>query len=193
MSIPEESESQYQIFRDCVFEAITNKSALSSTKRTPSRRRRLSRKDFNSTSEPALPEDSSQASDPLLDDPSALADFSDYLATDIFLSLPGSLRTLSYHSTINDDYSLPLTTISVEELASHLPPSIPDTLTSYSLITPPATDTATFLAPILTSYITTQLTPPLPPSQTRPKDNTCELCARTQLPLTYHRKSFRFL
>ncbi len=188
MSIPEESESRYQTFRDCVFEAITNKSTLSNDKRTPSRRRRHSRKDSKLVSEPAQPEIPTPESS--LDDPSALADFSDYLATEIFLSLPESLQTLSHQSssttTSNDDYSLPLTTTLVEALSTHLPPSISDTLTTYSLITPPSTDTQSFLTPIITSYITTLLTPPPPPSSTRPSDNSCELCSRTHLPLTYH-------
>ena len=192
MSIPKDSESQYQIFRDCVFEAITNKSTLSNDKKTPSRRRRDSRKESKSVSEVPVAQESAQAIVPFLDDPSSLADFSDYLATETFLSLPKTLRTLNYHSATNSpshDYSLPLTSTLLEDITSHLPPSIPDTLTTYSLVKPPTTDTQSFLSPVLTSYITTLRTPPPPPSSTRPSTNECELCSRSHLPLTYHRKS----
>ena len=189
MSISEGSESQYQSFRDCVFEAITNRSALANVKEPSSTRRRSSRK--NSTGSKYIPVDlepSSSDLDPSLQDPSSLADFSDYLASEIFHSLPEPLGILTYHSssTLPHEYTLPLTPTTIEDITSHLPPSVPDTLISYSLITPPESDTTTFLSPILTSYISHQLTPPPPPSTTRPASNECELCSRTHLPLTYH-------
>ena len=179
MSVPTDWEIQYQTFRDCVFEAITTKSTLETTK-TTSKRRRYSRKASITNNTINI------YSDPSLDDPSSLADFSDYLATEIFLSLPEPLRLLTYTSNPPREYTPPLTATTIEDISSYLSASVTDTLTTYSLITPPHTDLPSFLTPILHSYTAVQLTPPPPPSSTRPLSNTCELCSRTQLPLTYH-------
>ena len=167
-------EDNYQTFRDCVITAVVEKSSTTpSTKKSTSSKRRRSR-----SSQPI------HDNDPLTtNDPSDLADFADYIAQDIFNSLPPDLQLLSHTST-SLDYSLPLTLTTLENLTSTLPPSIPETLSTYALTTPPTTDTSTFLAPILTSYITSTSVPPPPPSSTR--TSACELCARDWIPLTYH-------
>jgi hypothetical protein len=66
-----------------------------------------------------------------------------------------------------------------------LPPTITDSLLTYSFLAPHQT-TNEFLTPILTTYISTVLTPPPPPSQQRPFVTECEICQRSWIPLTFH-------
>jgi hypothetical protein len=185
MSVSNEEENQYQSFRDCVFEA---KFAIS---RSTSKLKRQGRsRKSSSLNKPYAtpPVTGASGVESCLDDPSSLADFSDYLASEIFLSLPLALRKLTYvqSAAYVEDYSLPLSPSPIEDIVSHLSPSVADTLVTYGLINPPQSDTSTFITPILTAYITIQTTPPPPPSTTRPHDNACELCSREHLPLTYH-------
>lgn len=187
----EGDDTNFQTFRDCIFEAIVNKSSASPrTKKKPATRRRQSQTSSSASNAVA---DSITATayannDP---DPAELADFSDYLATEIFSSLPPPLRTIN-HITVKDPtissaaeaYSLPLTLTTLEDITSLLPPTVPDTLTAYALTNPPRSDTTTFLSPILTSYISSATRPPPAPSSTR--TSACELCERDWIPLTYH-------
>lgn len=177
----DEADSNYQTFRDCVFAAIIDKSSGAKTSRKSGVRRRQSQPSANSTT--------TSSGDAPVADPSELAEFSDYLSTEIFPSLPEDLRTITYATLKNggpttETYSLPLTLTTLEQLTSHLPPSVADTLESYSLINPPASDTTTFLSPILTAYISSATTQPTAPSATR--TDHCELCERDWIPLTYH-------
>ena len=173
-----QDDSSYETFRDCVFTVITEKLAPTAPKTT--KRRKFVKGD-------SLPDTPVSASPP--NDPSELADFSEYLASETFYSLPVDLRALTHQTirndtTLSDRYSLPLTLTNLEFITATLPPTVHDTLHSYGLISPPQSDTLTFLSPILTSYITTATTPPPPPSATR--TTACELCSRSWIPLTYH-------
>lgn len=176
-----EDDNNYQIFRDCLFAAIVDKSSAGKTSRKSGTRRRQSQPSANSNG--------TTSSDAPPGDPSELADFSDYLSMEIFPSLPADLRTIT-HATLKsadtaaETYSLPLTLTTLEQLTSHLPPSVADTLESYSLINPPASDVSTFLSAILAAYISSATTPPPAPSATR--TDHCELCERDWIPLTYH-------
>jgi hypothetical protein len=185
MTTPDEAsqeQTNYDTFRDCVFSAIVDKSTDQAPSRKASARRRHKQ-------EPTTP---TSTSDHPSSDPSELADFSSYLASEIFTFLPAPLRSITHtppkpSSPSHDEpYTLPLTLTTLEALTSHLPPSVADTLTTYGLTTPPRTDTTTFLTPILTAYIKTATTPPPPPSSTRATATTCELCDRDHIPLTYH-------
>ncbi len=146
MSISNEEENQYQSFRDCVFEAKFASSRSASNLNRPGRSRRSSSLKKPCPTPPATGAGGVESS---LDDPSSLADFSDYLASEIFLSLPLALRNLTYgtqqSATHVEDYSLPLSPSSIEDIVSRLPPSVADTLVSYGLINPPQSDTSTFI------------------------------------------------
>lgn len=109
-----------------------------------------------------------------------------YLASETFLSLPAELRTISY-ATVQDDptlldkYSSPSVP---EQLSNILPPTIPDSLTTYNLLPAPS-DLPAFLTSILTPYLDTA-TAPLPSQTPQSRADACEICEREHLPLTYH-------
>jgi hypothetical protein len=196
MSVPTEQSTQYQLFHDIVFSTITEKlDPLNKKEQSKSKQRRSSRKaSINSKAAAVSTLDSTSTEiDPTSThtnipdvDLSSLADFSSYIATEIFVSLPHSVRTLTHSaaSTLPPEHTPPLTLSILESLSHPIPPSVPDTLSAYSLAS--TDDLPTFLSPVLHSYLTALLTPPPPPSSTRPSTNECELCYRTHLPLTYH-------
>ncbi|OAG34100.1 hypothetical protein AYO21_11741 [Fonsecaea monophora] len=165
----------FDAFRDCLFSHVVDK-LTDGTSKAPTRPS-IGKKARQNQPEPPKP------------DPSELADFSDYLAADIFESLPEPFRKLSYHALQNDDvhadkWSLPLTMTVLEELCAHLPGDISDSLVAYGLIRPPTTDIQSFMAPVFSGYISAVTTPPPKWSETRTRF--CEICERDWVPLTYH-------
>ncbi|EXJ67008.1 uncharacterized protein A1O5_09654 [Cladophialophora psammophila CBS 110553] len=167
----------FHVFRDCLFSNVVEK-LTEATKKTPNRSS-PGKKARQNESEP----------EPSGPDPSELADFSDYLATDIFSSLPEKFQALSHHQYRNDivnsnKWSLPLTLTVLEELSAHLPGDINDSLTAYGLIEPPKSDMQSFMAPVFSGYISAVTTPPLKWTETR--TTACEICERDWVPVTYH-------
>lgn len=130
-----------------------------------------------------------------------LSEFSDYLASTTFESLPPELQTITHRvwaesPHLQDQYSLPLTSADIsDKIAGTLDPAVSESLTTYGIITPPSEDVTTFLAPVLTSYLTAVTTPPPPPtpSATRSKTTECEMCGRDWVPLTCHHLIPRFV
>lgn len=129
-----------------------------------------------------------------------LSDFSDYIASITFESIPPELQTITHRiwaSTphLQEDYALPLTSNDIsEKITPTLDPEISDSLTTYGILTPPAQDISTFLAPVLTTYLTsTTAAPPLPSSASRSQAAECEICGRDWVPLTYHHLIPRFV
>ncbi|KAF9650418.1 hypothetical protein BDM02DRAFT_3112184 [Thelephora ganbajun] len=126
-----------------------------------------------------LPADGSQGSD----DP--LGDFTSYLASEVWPSLPMPLRDASYDSLpsdnvlkemLSDPSSIPLD-------AFPIPTSFFDTLTSYCLFGD-ADDCVRFLRKVLSDYLTEATAPPPVWKQTRTEE--CEICERSWVRLTYH-------
>ncbi|KAI5462342.1 hypothetical protein BGZ63DRAFT_211396 [Mariannaea sp. PMI_226] len=189
----EDNTDNYALFRDCL--STTLLQPASTNPDPPKRRRRGKASDCVT---PAA------SSTPGLDpgqDAEELADFVDYLATEIFLSLPNELQTLDYRSwreseALQEQYSLPVTKHNLTSL--NFPPTMAETLATYNLIcTDPLVETRlpssleAFLAPVLTSYIT-----PLteaPPCTKSSRADACELCERAWIPLSYHHLIPRFV
>lgn len=125
-------------------------------------------------------------------DAEELSEFSEYIASMVFESLPPELQTLTHRiwadsPQLQEEYTLPLTSNDIsDKIRPTLDPEISESLITYGILTPPAEDITTFLAPILTTYLTTITTPPPPPSSTRSKTTECEICGRDWVPLTYH-------
>lgn len=125
-------------------------------------------------------------------DAEELSEFSDYIASMVFESLPPELQTMTHRvwsesPGIQEEYALPLTSNDIsEKITPTLDPEASDSLTTYGILTPPAEDMTTFLAPILTTYLTAVTTPPPTPSATRATATDCEICGRDWVPLTYH-------
>lgn len=126
-----------------------------------------------------LPTDGSEGSDDPLDD------FTSYLASEIWPSLPKSLRDASHEclssdsalrEMASDPFSLPLDTIPI-------PTSFVDTLVAYTLFED-ADDCIRFLRKVLSDYLIEATAPPPVWKQTRREE--CEICERSWVKLTYH-------
>lgn len=192
MSTIDDNPENYALFRDCL--ASTLLQPATTEPEQPKRRRR-----GKPAGVPAQV-NSTPAPDPERD-AEELADFADYLATEIFESLPEALQGLDYRSwreseDLQIQFSLPLTKDSLSTL--NLPPSIPETLTTYNLIStdpfiqsPLPSSTTSFLIPILTGYLTPLTTPP--PATKATRTDACELCNRDWIPLSYHHLIPRFV
>lgn len=176
------------IFRDCLFDAVLDKS-------TPGRKPKKSRQRTGSKSKttsqaPGDKEpDSSKDSGSTGVQPSQLVDFSDYLAEEIYPSLPEDLRTISYQAlvddvSLSDKWSLPLSLTVYEEITELLPASVNDSLEAYALIEPPKSDLQSFIAPVVAAYLLAATTPP--PKWIATKTSACEICERDWINLTYH-------
>jgi hypothetical protein len=97
---------------------------------------------------------------------------------------------LTYSAWLNNPslqalYNDPLSPPRVTSILDPLPPTITDSLITYSLLAPNQT-TNEFLPPILNSYLSTLLTPPPKPHEQRPFVTECEICQRSWIPLTFH-------
>jgi len=126
-----------------------------------------------------LPTDGSEGSDDPLDD------FTSYLASEVWPSLPVFLHNASYESLssnnvlkemASDPSSIPLDTIPI-------PTSFFDTLTSYSLFRD-TDDCIRFLRKVLSDYLMEVAAPPPIWKKTRTEE--CEICERGWVRLTYH-------
>lgn len=85
-----------------------------------------------------------------------------------------------------ETYSLPLTLAHVEEIMKGLPLAVTDSLLSYQMLGDES-DLTRFMEPVLTTYIKTATAIPSEYNlSTSSKPEGCEICDRTQLPLTYH-------
>lgn len=128
-----------------------------------------------------------------------LDEFTEFIASLTFDSLPFELQTLTHqvwadNPTLQEKYSLPFTSANVSEhILDNLDPTVSESLITYGVITPPAEDITNLLAPVLTAYLTAITTPPPAPSSTRGKVSECEMCERDWLPLTYHHLIPRFV
>lgn len=171
------------IFRDCIFSAIVEKSADSTRKASKAlKKSAASKKAAYVETQPR--EDPEQGADA-----SALAEFSDYLATEIFTSLPNELQSLSYHAMQNnallsEKWSLPLTLGVVEEVAGFISGDVVDNLAVYAIIEPPKSDIQSFMAGVLSTFVSAVAVPP--PKWITTKTSACEICERDWVPMTYH-------
>lgn len=172
------------LFRDVLFNNIIEKSAPASKPK----KARVNRTK-KSTTEAKPNHDESNKDDNLPVNTTEMVDFCDYLATEIFESLPRDLQTVSYEALkedegLSDKWSLPLSLITYEEIAELVSPSVSDTLQSYGLIDPPKSDLQSFLSPIVAAYLSQATSPPVAWAAT--KTEACEMCERWWVPLTYH-------
>ena len=211
----DEDNPNFALFRDCL-SATLLKPAPDSAPASAPKQRRVRRRAKSSA------QDAKAATSTTLSTPSAkdsessktsgfiageqgdaeeLADFIEYLSSEIFDSLPNGLRELDHRSWRDDEalqaeYMLPLTTTNLVSL--NLPMEITDSLRTYSLISPdPTIDSPlpscpeAFLIPILTPYIETLTTPP--PASYMTRADACEICGRDWIPLSYHHLIPRFV
>lgn len=147
---PQEA-SQYDIFKNCLARTL------------------LARLDVadNSRDHSATQDDTRQESD--------LDDFSSYLSSESWPSLPPSLQTATYESrdAVPDPDVL---------LLDSIPPSFFDTMIAYG-ITSDTDESISFVRRVLRDFVQDACAPPPVWSYTRTVE--CEICER-EVPLTYH-------
>ena len=174
-----DEEANLAIFRDSLFSVVLEKLNPQQRKRHKKTR---SKSGSGSVSN-AIDTVNSTA------DAAQVAEFSGYLADEIFPSLPQDLRQISYQAVqkdvnLSDKWSLPLSLNTYEEIADLTPPAVHDSLVSYGLIEPPKSDVQSFLAPALVTYLTAATA--TPPKWIETKVTACEICERDWVPMTYH-------
>ncbi|KAJ5367296.1 hypothetical protein N7541_001237 [Penicillium brevicompactum] len=168
----------YDIFRECLSNAIVARSETPKVKRKKGKR-----------NEPAAP---APAPAPERVDPEELAEFVDFLASEAFTTFPEALQTLTYAALQHDpslsiyvapDNDTPLARQTLETICSPIPVSVSDSLTVYGII-PDAADLLDFLSPVLTEYTSSVTTGP--PVWASTRADACEICERDWIPLSYH-------
>ncbi|OJK02908.1 hypothetical protein ASPACDRAFT_113414 [Aspergillus aculeatus ATCC 16872] len=200
----------YPVFRECLSTAIVEKFSTPAQPKKARRtrgavsQRQKTRKETLGTSTAAA-EAAADASQSLPDraSPEELAEFIDFLATETFPALPPSIQTLTYtppptSSTTSTSTTTTTTTPSPSEtdpqtLASTLctttlPSTVHDTLTTYAILAdqPEENEEAltTFFTPILAEYLAAVTRPP--PVWATTRTDSCEICGRDWIPLSYH-------
>ena len=124
-----------------------------------------------------LSTDGSEGSDDPLDD------FTSYLASEVWSSLPTSLHDASYESLSSNNALKEMASDPFSILLDAVPTPFFDTLTSYSLFGD-AEDCTRFLRKVLSDYLAEATSPPPVWKQTRTEE--CEICERSWVRLTYH-------
>lgn len=193
-----DNAQNYEQFRDVLSTALIER--ISKPQARPRRRAKPSRK--NSQVETTTEGDnssSSSAQEPT--DAEELSEFVDYLASEIFSSLPEELQGLEHYiwaasTDLQERYSpLPLETEFVSsKVLQNLDPSIPESLVAYGIVesVPLATSAdahagaATLLAPVVSAYLASVTAAPPPPISTKALATGCELCGRDWINLSYH-------
>ncbi|PYH99271.1 hypothetical protein BO71DRAFT_343416, partial [Aspergillus ellipticus CBS 707.79] len=173
----------YQIFRECLSSTIV---AKSSPARPPKKARRTrpprQKSKPQDTPEPLQEQNDFQPRA----DPEDLAEFID-VPSETFPSLPPAIQTLTYDPTTTTTTTTTTTDLDpktlAEEITHTLPPSVPDTLTTYALVDDPG-EIPSFLAPILSEYVASVTKPP--PVWATTRTAACEICERDWIPLSYH-------
>jgi hypothetical protein len=206
MSTSEEDtiHSNFSLFRDCLSTALLQPDPAPNNDLKKRRRKRQHRGEGLRDDGQGPPASGSGRADPGRD-AEELADFIDYLATEIFEYLPDEIKELDYRSWRDSEdlqvrFSLPLTSTSpgLITLSETLPLSVRDTLRTYSLISPdptldsplPSTVEA-FLSPVLSGYLVPLTT--APPASTATRTEACEICERDWINLSYHHLIPRFV
>ncbi|KAK5172883.1 uncharacterized protein LTR77_003004 [Saxophila tyrrhenica] len=182
--IPDDEQNNFDIFLDCLSATIV--ASLSPSNKKGQRKRAVKGRKNEIK---AVIQDATEKQE---NDAAELGEFVEYLSTELFLSLPPTLRTLSYallqeSPALATTYSTPLSPDTLSTITSSLPPSTTDSLSSYSIIPSPS-HLDKFLEPMFTSYINAASAPPpeYTPALTASRPSGCEICGREHVPLTYH-------
>ncbi|KAG2418407.1 hypothetical protein HFD88_001508 [Aspergillus terreus] len=190
------TDANYQVFRECLSSVIVEKSNPHRPSKTPRRRGPKSRRNTRTTDSPQQEDTTPDSSLSSTVNPEEIADFIDlpigganqFLASEIFTSLPTDLQTLSYAAlqhtpSLEDRYATPLPRTTLDALTTTLPVSVPESLTVYGLI-PDAADTPDFLNRVVGEYVAGTTRPP--PVWATTRTDACEICERDWIPLSYH-------
>ncbi|KAF9892757.1 hypothetical protein FE257_001159 [Aspergillus nanangensis] len=181
------TDNNYQIFRECLSTAIVEKSNPRQPTKLPKRRSQKPHRSVKAD-DPTPPPINSEISSLPRANPEDLAEFIDFIASEIFTSLPVDLQTLTYsilqhNPSLEDIYATPLPRPTLESLTATLPVSVAESLSVYGLI-PDVTDMCDFLNPVFAEYVVGVTRPP--PVWATTRTDACEICERDWIPLSYH-------
>ncbi|PGH14024.1 hypothetical protein AJ79_03293 [Helicocarpus griseus UAMH5409] len=170
----------YETFRECVSQALIQRSTEKPSKAPPRRK--------NKASQQSPQPGNASMTELEASDPEELAEFIDYIAGETFSSLPEEVQSLTYATVQGNDslaekYAEPLPRSTLDSLTAVVPFSVSESLSVYGLI-PDTSDFPSFLDPVLTGYISAALAGPPKWSSTRA--TACEICEQDWIPLTYH-------
>ncbi|KAK6533610.1 hypothetical protein TWF694_002547 [Orbilia ellipsospora] len=114
-----------------------------------------------------------------------LAEFIEFLATDLFQYLPKDLTIITYDMKLADETGYIGSIESAEDFLNNLPGSYVDAIVEAKLLGADgdAEDVKRMTTSVMEDYLATATAPPLKWTETRPLE--CELCAR-EVKLTYH-------
>lgn len=198
--IPDDEISNFEAFRECVSNVLIQKLAIQPAKpkkRIKGRKNEIKPVERVEAENGDITNDAEELGDFIAvrvggTGIASDADDQQYLAKEVFTSLPADLRTLSFaavreNATSGERYSVPLDTAVLEEIVLPLPVSVPESLVSYGTIDEEA-DLSRFLEPVFSAYITASVAPPpeYTPALVASRPEGCEICQREHLPLTYH-------
>ncbi|KAL2821055.1 hypothetical protein BJX63DRAFT_254061 [Aspergillus granulosus] len=181
-----DSADNYAVFRECVSSIVVARNSQHKPNKAPKRKSyKVKSTKRNNNADSRDISSSSISSTTETESPEELADFIDFIASEIFNTLPDPLQNLSYsaiqHSpALAETYALPLTSAHLESLSNPLPTSITDTLTTYT----PTLEAPDLLSRALTEYIPAVTRPP--PIWANTRKSACEICERDWIPLSYH-------
>lgn len=186
MAVEDTEETNFATFRECLFEAVVSK--CSDRSKSSGKRSAKAKDALTSTSQRRLDGDRLESLEKE-SDPAELAEFSDYIAGEVFPGLPEELRSLSHQALqadneLGEKWSLPLSLSVFEELADMVDPSVADSLVAYGLVEPPKSDVQSFLSPVVTAFVNSVNVPP--PKWISTRATACEICDRDWVPMTYH-------
>ncbi|KAH8590863.1 hypothetical protein B0O99DRAFT_633668 [Bisporella sp. PMI_857] len=181
----ENESSNFDTFRDCLTTPLIQKS-VEKPSPTKVRKNRILRNATERNTRATKLVEVKEAPN----DIEELAEFIDYIASEIFTSLPETLRTLTYSAWYNSaslqsQYPEDFPKDKAHSILNSLPPNIEESLTTYNLL-PPLKTLTEFLTPVLMEYVSKVTNAPPPASVTRELATECEICERSWVPLTYH-------
>ncbi|MCJ1395761.1 hypothetical protein MMC18_008647 [Xylographa bjoerkii] len=174
----------YALFRDCFSASILQRLNLGIPKQQKRRSGKGRKNAVNYTSKAA----SSSHGDGGTGDAEELAEFIEFLASEVFDILPPALKELSYATFRNDPqlakkYALSVSSKNVEDFIPNLPPSVTDSIEAYDLLSK-SDDLPNLVSSVMIEYIaTTTAAPSIWPGAPA---SVCEICDRGWIPLTYH-------
>jgi hypothetical protein len=183
------SAQNYEQFREYLAAVLVECMSESSTK-AERRKDRSARKKDNGRlpAEKATSANGEDHGEELMED---LAEFIDYMATEIFEALPPEIQALDYVSwadnpKLADALPLPMTADAASGLLSSLDPSLEASLSAYQILDTASSTLIELLVPVLNSYLTEVTTPPPASRPSIRHVDACEICGRDWITLTYH-------
>ncbi|MCJ1382391.1 hypothetical protein MMC17_005504 [Xylographa soralifera] len=176
--------TNFAIFRDCFSSTILHRLSLGIPKRQRRRSGKSRKTAVNYAGEP-VPRGNSDGSE---SDAEELADFIEFLASEVFDILPPELKELSYANLQSDSrfgrkHASSALSRDVEALAPDMPPSVTDSIEAYGFLSR-SIDLSNLVSSVTKEYIANATAAPRIWSDTRA--SACEICDRGWIPLTYH-------